>query len=199
MQWKNEWGGEILFSHGSPNSCGTAILIRNNTNYSVLSTTRDPLGRFIILKIQIDDKVYVLVNIYAPNKDKDLIQFFRKLHGLLQMEDLDSEENIILGGDFNCPLNPALDKHGGVMIPRRAAIDSIETLQSELDLVDIWRIKNPQTRSYTWSQKSPTVLCRLDFWLISNNLCDFINATEIQPAIRTDHACLLYTSDAADE
>ena len=76
----------------------TAILIRNNTNYSVLSTTRDPLGRFIILKIQIDDKVYVLVNIYAPNKDKDLIQFFRKLHGLLQMEDLDSEENIILGG-----------------------------------------------------------------------------------------------------
>ena len=190
VQWKNEWDGEILFSHGSPNSCGTAILIRNNTNYSVLSTTRDPLGRFIILKIQIDDKVYVLVNIYAPNKDKDLIQFFRKLRGLLQMEDLDSEENIILGGDFNCPLNPALDKHGGVMIPRRAAIDSIETLQSELDLVDIWRIKNPQTRSYTWSQKSPTVLCRLDFWLISNNLCDFINATEIQPAIRTDHAAI---------
>jgi len=83
VQWKNEWGGEILFLHGSPNSCGTAISIRNNRNYSVLSTTRDPLGRFIILKIQIDDKVYVLINIYAPNKGKDVIQFFRKLHGLL--------------------------------------------------------------------------------------------------------------------
>ena len=69
-----------------------------------------------------------------------------------------------------------------------AAINSLETLQSELDLVDIWRIKNAQTRSYTWSQKSPTVLCRLDFWLISNNLCDFINATEIQLAIRTDQS-----------
>ena len=36
----------------------------------------------------------------------------------------------MLGGDFNiyCPLNPALDKHDGVMIPRRAAIDSTETL-----------------------------------------------------------------------
>ena len=72
MQWENEWGGEILFSHGSPNSCGRAILIRINTNYSVLSTTQDPLGRFITLKIQIDGKAYVLVNIYVPNKDKDL-------------------------------------------------------------------------------------------------------------------------------
>ena len=72
MQWENEWDGEILFSHGSPNSCGRAILIRNNTNYSVLSTTQDPLGRFITLKIQIDGKAYVLVNIYVPTKDKDL-------------------------------------------------------------------------------------------------------------------------------
>ena len=117
--------------------------IRNYPNYTLLSTISDPPGHFITLKVQINDKVYVVVNIYAPNKDKDLIQFFRKLHGLLQTKNLDSEENIVLGGDFNCPLNPGLDKHGGVMIPRRAAIDSIETLQSEPDLVDILRIKNP--------------------------------------------------------
>ena len=152
-------------------------MIRNNTNYTLLSTISDPLGHFITLKVQINDKVYVVVNIYAPNKDKDLIQFFRKLPALLNTENLDSEEkNIILGGD--CPLNPALDKHGGVMIPRRAAIDSIETLQSEPDFVDIWRIKNPQTRSYIWSQKPPIVLCRLYFWLILN-LCYFVNATGI--------------------
>lgn len=55
-----QWGTEMLFSHGSPNSCGTAILISNNTNYKLLSTIPDPLGRFIILKIQINEKVYVL-------------------------------------------------------------------------------------------------------------------------------------------
>ncbi|KAL9983202.1 hypothetical protein ACROYT_G005340 [Oculina patagonica] len=180
----------MLFSHGSPNSCGTAILINNKANCTVLSTTPDPSGRFIISKIQVDDKVYVLVNIYAPNKDKDSVQFFNKLHTLLQTENLDSEENIILGGDFNCPLNPTLDKRGGIMIPRKSVVSSIECLQNELDLIDIWRVQNPQTKSFTWSQNSPTVLCRLDFWLISNNLCDFVNSTDIIPAIRTDHAAI---------
>ena len=110
---------KCIFSHKSLNSCRTAILISNNTNYKLLLTMPDPFGRFIILKIQINEKVYLLVNIYDPNKDKDLIQFFRKLHVLFQSENLNSEENIVLGGDFNCPLNPALDKRGGIMIPKK--------------------------------------------------------------------------------
>ncbi|KAL9968770.1 hypothetical protein ACROYT_G020892 [Oculina patagonica] len=105
-----------------------------------------------------------------------------------QMKKLkDAKKN---GGDFNCPLNPTLDKRGGIMIPRKSVVSSIECLQNELDLIDIWRVQNPQTKSFTWSQNSPTVLCRLDFWLISNNLCDFVNSTDIIPAIRTDHAAI---------
>ena len=49
------------------------------------------------------------------------------------------------------------------MIPRKSVVSSIDCFQSELDLVDTWRVKNPQTRSYTWSKKSLVILCRLDF------------------------------------
>ena len=63
------------------------------------------MGRFIILKVDIEDKVYLLVNIYAPNKDKHIVKFFNCLHKTLQMEaDLDCEENIIIGGDFQLSL-----------------------------------------------------------------------------------------------
>ena len=31
-QWANKWGGKAFFSHGNPNSCGVAILIRNIVN-----------------------------------------------------------------------------------------------------------------------------------------------------------------------
>ena len=90
----------------------------------------------------------------------------------LQTENLDSEENIVIGGDFNCPLNPTLDKKGGIMTPRKSVINFMNDVQSQLDLVDIWRVKNPQTKSFTWSERSPPIFCRLDYWLISNNLHD---------------------------
>ena len=57
-------------------------------------------------------------------------------------ENFDEEENIIIGGDFNCPLNPNLDKKGGVIFPRKSVV-TIEILQEELDLVDIWRVNEP--------------------------------------------------------
>ena len=73
IQWKNEWGSKMLFTHSSSNSCGTAILIKNTINCTIMSTISDPLGQYIISKIQIDDKLYVFVNVYALNKDKDSI------------------------------------------------------------------------------------------------------------------------------
>ena len=56
-QWRNEWRGKIFSSYGSSNSGGVAILIRNGVDCSVHFSTLDPLGRFIILKVEIDDKL----------------------------------------------------------------------------------------------------------------------------------------------
>jgi len=44
-------------------------------------------------------------------KIKKLLRtFLNKLVITLQNEDLDSENNIVIGGDFNCPLSPTIDK-----------------------------------------------------------------------------------------
>ena len=185
-QWKNEWGGDIITSHGSSNARGVSILIKNGFDCTIHQKILDPLGRFIILKADIKDKTYVLINVYAPNKDKDIVSFFNNLLATLQEENLDSEDNII-GGDFDCPLKPEIDKKGGITIQRKSVTACIDCLQNQLDLVDIWRIKNPDTRSFTWSQKSPRIFCRLDYWLISNNLNDLVKSSEIIPAPRTDH------------
>ena len=127
---------------------------------------------------------------YAPNKDKDIVTFLKALRTTLQTENLDAEENLIVGGDFNCPINPILDKKGASLLPRKSVVASISCFQEDLDLVDIWHIKNPVTRSFTWSQNSPNIFCRLDYWLISNNLQDLVISTSIIPAIKTDHSAV---------
>ena len=91
----------------------------------------------MILKAEIKDKLNVLINIYAPNNDKDITNFLNNPRTILQNENLEDEENIIIGGDYNCPLNPSLDKKGGTMLPRKSVIETIDCLRDELDLVDI--------------------------------------------------------------
>ena len=78
-RWKNEWGGEIVMSHGSSNSCGVAILVNKGVDYTIHSKIADPLGRYVILKAEFEDKMYVLINIYAPNKDKDIVNFLNNV------------------------------------------------------------------------------------------------------------------------
>ena len=153
MCWKNERGSEIIMAHGSSNSCGVAILSKKGVDCTIHSKILDPLGQYVILKVDINDKMYVLINIYAPNKDTNIIKFINNLLTTMQ-KITDEEENIIIGGDFNCFLNPTLDKKGGLLIPRKSVVTTIEDIQEEFNLVDIWRVKNPELKSLTWSKFS---------------------------------------------
>ena len=125
------------------------------------------------------------------NRDRCSRIFFDNLQNHLVQFGISAEDNIIIGGDFNCPLNPHLDKKGGIMIPRVNVVSAINELQTNLNLHDIWRVKNPDVRSFTWSQKSPFVFCRLGYWLTSAHLFDHINNVDICPAIKTGHASVV--------
>lgn len=189
-QWKREWGAPLFCSHGASNARGVAILLRNNCDCKVQQTIADANGRFLMLKVLLNGEQTLLVNVYGPNRDNELAAFYLLLLQTIVKNDFDTIENIIMGGDFNCPLNPLVDKRGGNLFPRQQVINTIEELQSELDLHDVWRIKNPETRSYTWSQAEPPIFSRLDYWLISNSLMDKVYTADIIPSIKTDHSAI---------
>ena len=190
-QWKAEWGAPLELAHGSSNSRGVAILFRKGFDCKIIKKIIDPSGRYISIQAQINDENYFLVNVYGPNNDNQAVQFYDHLIDLLRKEGLAYEDKIIIGGDFNCPINPLLDKQGGILVARKTITDRLEELQTIFNLHDVWRAKNPQTKSFTWSQKSPFVFCRLDYWLISNSLQDLIKDVDIIAAIRTDHSAIL--------
>ena len=71
---------------------------------------------------------------------------------------------------------------------RKKIVERIEGIQTIFNLHDIWRVKTPKKKSFTWSQKSPFIFCRLGYWLISDTLQDLIKNIDIIAAIKTDHA-----------
>ena len=130
------------------------------------------------------------MNVYGPNNDNQAVQFYDHLIDVSSKEGLAYEDKIIIGGDFNCPINPLLDKKGGILVLRKKVVERIEEIQTAFNLHDVWRVKNPQAKSFTWSQKSPFIFCRLDYWLISNSLQDLIKDVNVIAAIGSDHTAI---------
>ena len=190
-QWKKEWGSLISFSHGTSNVRGVAVLFKSKLDIVILQELFDSKGRLLVLNVKIKDKSYRLVNVYGPNKDAQAVRFYQTLSLNLRQMELDGDDNVIIGGDFNCPLDPTMDKKGGILIPRQHVINSIESIQSEFSLHDVWRVKNPNTRSFTWSKISPFIFCRLDYWLISDSLHDLVSQVDILASIKTDHSSIV--------
>ena len=87
-------------------------------------------------------------------------------------------------------MNPMLDKQGGIIMTRKKIVQRIEEILRTFNLHDIWRVKNPKKKSFTWCQKSPFIFCRLDYWLISDTLQDLIKNVDIIAAIKTDHSAI---------
>ena len=69
--WKHEWGGEIVFSHGSSSSRGACIMFAPNMDLAITDKFIDQQGRFVIINLTINDVNLTLANIYGPNNDND--------------------------------------------------------------------------------------------------------------------------------
>ena len=168
------------------------ILFKEKFDIKILKIQReDGQERFIILKSIIQGQPIVLVNIYryAPNKTKDQCTFYQEIQKELDELELDENCDLIIGGDFNVILDADLDGTGGKPLIKESC-KNIEDLCSSFDLIDIYRIRNPGVRRFTWRQKKPIVQCRLDFWLINSTIQEEVENVDIIPAIRTDHSAI---------
>lgn len=110
--FKNDWSGPIFFSHGTNNSKGCCILVRPTLDFKTISIKSDDSGRLSLVECLINDVPVTIVNIYAPNEEKEHYQFLKTLHALLDINNITNLNNIILGGDWNLIRNPKIRSNG---------------------------------------------------------------------------------------
>ena len=189
--WKAEWRGKVYFSHGTNHSRGTMILIRDDLEFDFENVEIDPNGRSILLEATVQGFPLLLLNIYAPNTLGQQKHFFSSvLQNLNDHADIMTERAILIGGDFNLFFDTHLDCDGGNPQLKEDPLKLVRDLKMNYDLTDIWRIRNPASRRYTWRQKNPLIQRRLDFWLVSDGLQEDIESVDIIASIKSDHSAI---------
>lgn len=100
------------------------------------------------------------------------------------------EISSIIDGDFNCTLTPQ-DKLGGAAVKRKNnVIRAIPKLCGSLKFQDVWRYQHPDESQFTWCNKAFKVQCRLDYWLVYEELSRIVLNTEMKSSTLTDHSAI---------
>ena len=197
-EWSNQWDGKIIYSHGNSNSRGVLFLVSKDIDISINNIERDNYGRFLVLDAVIAENRYIFVNLYALTSDKreEQVNFGEYIFNNLQKY---IGENIIIGGDLNIDLD--IGKPYNNLSKNPGYYKQFISLIEVLNLVDIWRLKNPDAERYTWREKTRYGFSqsRIDFFLISCHLQYYTETTQILPGIKSDHSLLKLSLFIKDE
>ena len=83
-----------------------------------------------------------------------------------------------------------IDKKGGLAKTHTESVKTLKNFCAQFDLLDAWRVLNPDTRRYTWRRKRPEIQCRLDFFLITESLMCNVKSANISTGYKTDHSLI---------
>ena len=111
------------------------------------------------------EKEVIIINVYGPNDDD--VTVFNNTFTYLNDND---DKSFIIGGAFNTVINSNIDKKNGKIDTQRECRSKLKSISDILNLLDIWRVNNPNKAQFTWkSNTKPPIFSRLNYFFISDN------------------------------
>ena len=118
----------------------------------------------------------------------------QNLNDVISGIELESDTRFIFGGDFNIIYEVNLDADGGSPSLKLSSISKLESIKEYLNICDIFRVRSPDKRRFTYRSKNPLLQRRHDYLCISNEL-----SIDILPSVNTDHSAVYLRLRALDE
>ena len=83
INWRDDFKGELFFSHRTTNSCGVMIGYLDSNKIKVNRTKNEDQGRILIVEADIDEETFVVINLYNSNTEMEQIKTIYELDQLL--------------------------------------------------------------------------------------------------------------------
>lgn len=150
---------------------------------SVTKVVSDTNGRCVILIGKIGGNSLILANVYGPNWDND--NFFRNF--FFSLSELNSHQ-LILGGDFNCCLDPSLDRSSNKPSSLSKSCKVIQMFMEQYAVVDAYRFLNQQ---FSFFSPVHGTFSRIDYFLIDRKLLPSVSSCSYNPIVISDHVTVV--------
>ena len=142
------------------------------------------------MNVLIDTKPVIPVNYYAPNVKSEQLKLLDELNYIFYSSEIAENTMLIWGGDFNMIFDTTPDANGVSSKLKINYLSKLLPMMSENDLCDILRVRNPDTRRFSWRRKTPFKQRRLGFLLVSDSMQESIESTDIIPSVESDHSAI---------
>lgn len=159
------WSGQCFNSSFQAKSRGVSILIDQDIQFEKHDVIPDNYGRYLIVSGKLYNMLVVMVNVYAPNVDDT--SFLNRLFS--QLPDLNSYQ-LILGGDFNCWLDPLLDRSSSNPSTVNRSANVINGFLNDFGVSDIWRFMHPNLKEFSFFSPVHHIYSRIDYFFLNNQL-----------------------------
>ena len=158
QKWKDELNGQIFSLNGKSSSCGVFIALFGSKSVIITKEISDNNGRILVLQVKTDDENYLLVNLYNSNTEPEQLETLHKLETIFLKFDMNEYNHIIFSGDFNIFFNASFEATDENAKLKTSTVAKFLELKDKFDLCDIWRIKHPKTKNFTFRQNIILVL-----------------------------------------
>ena len=191
-RWKQVSDGEAYTAPAlTAQTGGVAILLSAHacsrlTNRQLLHFDSEP-HRHIAISATLNNEVISIHSIYAPVHRADRPSFFNSLPPPTH------PSNHIIGGDFNCVLDPQLDTQGDHNIAAAGSTELAAWLTS-YGAIDGWRQQHENTKEFT----SPSGISRIDLICLSGCFKHNFEASHMPRTIGSDHLCPTITTTSSN-
>lgn len=176
-KYNSRWFGKCFHAFSnSPHARGVSVLF-NNVDIDVENVHKTQDGRILLLNINFQNNAYTIVNIYSPNSETERVSFFKKLKAYISKYAL-HEENIILGGDFNCVFDKT-DRKNKTTAADKSTNILIEIL-NKFNLNDTWKKIQGLKPGFTWCNSSNKPVSRIDYIFLSQIMLAKVHKIRVQ-------------------
>jgi len=184
-EWQTTIRGSWFFSSFDCCRAGVAFWFRSSFSSDQIVFHEFMQGHLAFVVFSYGGYKITLLNAYVPSNPAKRNEYFSILDDCLSQ--IDFSGLVCLAGDFNCTLEPALDRNGSEPHPESAK--GFATILAKYNLVDGWRLQHPKVKQYSWCQASNNRVsfARLDRFYVNNDFRNFILSTAISPSGFSDH------------